>query len=81
MPAGVMGGVALLEDWQVTSRLCSRDALPGCFHGSAAELADYYLRAEGCKKAAIYVFGNKQFIKDCQNLRALSGKITEWETQ
>src|SRR5580704_3537511 len=47
IPTGVIACMPLLEDWGVASRLASPSDFPGCFEGSATELADAWLASLG----------------------------------
>ncbi len=38
LPAHVTAALPLLDDWQIPSRLCHPDGLPGCHDGEAADL-------------------------------------------
>jgi len=43
IPDGVIGAMPLLEDWQVPSRLSSRQGFPGCYDGYITDLARHWL--------------------------------------
>jgi len=43
IPAGVIAGMPLLEQWGVPSRLASFGDFPGCYHGYVTGLADAWL--------------------------------------
>jgi dihydroorotate dehydrogenase electron transfer subunit len=45
MPAGVIATLPLLEDWGIPCRLASTLEVPGCYEGSALELASAWLEA------------------------------------
>lgn len=45
MPAGVIACVPALEEFGIASRLASPAGLPGCFEGTATELAEQWLDA------------------------------------
>lgn len=47
LPAQLIAAMPLLDDWNIASRLCSRQALPGCYRGLITELAREYLQAGG----------------------------------
>jgi dihydroorotate dehydrogenase electron transfer subunit len=47
MPAGVMAGMPLLDDWSVPSRLASFAGFPGCFQGYVTDLAATWLATLG----------------------------------
>jgi len=43
LPDGVIGGMPLLDDWGIPSRLASRQGYAGCFDGFVTGLADAWL--------------------------------------
>ena len=43
IPNNVIGAIALLEDWDIPSRLCTLQDKPGCFQGTADELARLWI--------------------------------------
>ena len=45
MPAEVIAGMPLLEDWGIASRLASKQGYPGCFDGYVTDLARAWLDA------------------------------------
>ena len=47
MPAGVIAGMPLLEDWGVPSRLASLAGFPGCYEGYVTALAETAIYACG----------------------------------
>lgn len=42
LPPEAIGACPLLEDWHIANRLASQELLPGCYHGTLAELVDYW---------------------------------------
>lgn len=47
VPDGAIAAMPLLEDWGVASRLCSKQAYPGCFDGFVTDLARTWLLGLG----------------------------------
>ncbi len=47
IPAEVIAGMPLLEDWGIASRLASKQGYPGCFDGYVTDLARAWLDALG----------------------------------
>ncbi|MGI9333751.1 MAG: dihydroorotate dehydrogenase electron transfer subunit, partial [Gammaproteobacteria bacterium] len=45
MPAGIIGCMPLMEDWNIASRLASLQGYPGCFEGYVTDLARSWLEA------------------------------------
>lgn len=43
LPAEVIAGMPLLEDWHIPSRLCSQQDFPGCHQGYVTDLARHWL--------------------------------------
>lgn len=43
MPAEAIASMALLDDWQIASRLCSQQNYPGCYQGFVTDLARLWL--------------------------------------
>ncbi|MCS3903242.1 dihydroorotate dehydrogenase electron transfer subunit [Methylohalomonas lacus] len=43
LPAEVIAGMPLLEDWHIPSRLCSQQDFPGCHQGFVTDLARLWL--------------------------------------
>jgi dihydroorotate dehydrogenase electron transfer subunit len=46
IPDGAIGGMPLLEEWHIASRLASRSDFAGCFPGLVTELADSWLATQ-----------------------------------
>ena len=66
MPAGVIAGMPLLEDWGVPSRLASLAGFPGCYEGYVTSLAEAWLEtldAEARDEVAIYACGPTAMLK------------------
>jgi dihydroorotate dehydrogenase electron transfer subunit len=66
MPAGVIAGMPLLEDWGVPSRLASLAGFPGCYEGYVTLLAEAWLEtldAEARDEVAIYACGPTAMLK------------------
>ena len=60
VPEGVIGGMPLLEDWGIPSRLASTQAYAGCFDGYVADLARHWLDTldkSGLKEVEIFACG------------------------
>lgn len=47
LPAQLIAAMPLLDDWNIASRLCSLQELPGCYRGRVTGLAREYLQAGG----------------------------------
>lgn len=45
MPDGVIGGMPLMDDWKIPSRLASMQGYSGCFDGYVTDLARHWLDA------------------------------------
>ena len=52
MPAGVIAGMGLLEDWGVASRLCSTQGYAGCYAGYVDALARRWLETQTAEQRA-----------------------------
>ena len=66
MPAGVIAGMPLLEDWGVPSRLASLAGFPGCYEGYVTALAEVWLAAlepQALGETAIYACGPTPMLK------------------
>jgi dihydroorotate dehydrogenase electron transfer subunit len=66
MPAGVIAGMPLLEDWGVPSRLASLAGFPGCYEGYVTALAEVWLAAlepQALAETAIYACGPTPMLK------------------
>ena len=66
MPAGVIAGMPLLEDWGVPSRLASLAGFPGCFEGYVTALAEVWLATlepQALAETAIYACGPTPMLK------------------
>jgi dihydroorotate dehydrogenase electron transfer subunit len=66
MPAGVIAGMPLLEDWGVPSRLASLAGFPGCYQGYVTALAEVWLATlepEVLDETAIYACGPTPMLK------------------
>ena len=66
MPAGVIAGMPLLEDWGMPSRLASLAGFPGCFEGYVTALAEVWLAAlepQALAETAIYACGPTPMLK------------------
>ncbi len=66
MPAGVIAGMPLLEDWGVPSRLASLAGFPGCYEGYVTALAEHWLAtldADALGEVAIYACGPTPMLK------------------
>lgn len=60
IPEGVIGGMPLLEDWGIASRLASLQGYPGSYEGYITDLARVWLEnlpAEERAKVAVYACG------------------------
>lgn len=61
LPAEAVAAAPLLEDWKIASRLAIAADQPGCFEGTAIELATIWLSnlsSEERKQVAIYASGD-----------------------
>ena len=47
MPDGVIGCMPLMEDWDIPSRLASRQGYAGCYDGMVTDLASHWLKTLG----------------------------------
>ena len=66
MPAGVIAGMPLLEDWGMPSRLASLAGFPGCYEGYVTALAEVWLAAlepQALGETAIYACGPTPMLK------------------
>jgi len=66
MPAGVIAGMPLLEDWGVPSRLASLAGFPGCYEGYVTALAEVWLATlepQALGETAIYACGPTPMLK------------------
>ena len=66
MPAGVIAGMPLLEDWGVPSRLASLAGFPGCYEGYVTALAEVWLATlepQALAETAIYACGPTPMLK------------------
>ena len=66
MPAGVIAGMPLLEDWSVPSRLASLAGFPGCYEGYVTALAATWLETlepQVLAEVAIYACGPTPMLK------------------
>jgi len=66
MPAGVIAGMPLLEDWGMPSRLASLAGFPGCFEGYVTALAEVWLATlepQALAETAIYACGPTPMLK------------------
>jgi len=66
MPAGVIGCMPLLEDWEIPSRLASLAGFAGCYDGYVTSLAETWLEtldAEARAEVAIYACGPTPMLK------------------
>jgi len=45
IPDGVIAAMPLMEDWNISSRLCSLQNFPGCFDGYITDLARHWLES------------------------------------
>ena len=66
MPAGVIAGMPLLEDWGMPSRLASLAGFPGCYEGYVTALAEVWLATlepQALGETAIYACGPTPMLK------------------
>ena len=66
MPAGVIAGMPLLEDWGMPSRLASLAGFPGCYEGYVTALAEVWLATlepQALAETAIYACGPTPMLK------------------
>lgn len=66
IPDGVIASMPLLEDWNIASRLCSKQSYPGCFDGFVTELARSWLHGldnEERKQVEIFSCGPTPMLK------------------
>lgn len=71
VPDGVIGSVALLDDWGIASRLASHQGQPGCFDGDVATLSALWLENQQTADRAgtsIYACGPQQLLKQISEL-------------
>jgi dihydroorotate dehydrogenase electron transfer subunit len=71
MPAGVIAGMPLLEDWGVPSRLASLAGFPGCYEGYVTALAEVWLATlepQALGETAIYACGPTAMLKAAAGL-------------
>ena len=65
IPDGVIACMPLLEEWGIASRLASSDDAPGCFDGSASELAAIWLRSldqTAISGVEVFASGDRDFV-------------------
>ncbi len=71
MPDGVIGGMPLLEDWGIASRLASLQGYPGCYEGYVTDLAKHWLEALSADQRAqvgVYACGPEPMLCAVVNL-------------
>jgi hypothetical protein len=72
LPAEAVAAAPLLEDWKIASRLATTTEQPGCYEGTATELAANWLlnlNSEQRKRVAIYACGDSN---TCQSVAKLA---------
>lgn len=80
MPAGVIAGMPLLEDWSVPSRLASLAGFPGCYEGYVTALAEVWLATlepQALGETAIYACGPTPMLKAVAGLARRYGVPAE----
>jgi dihydroorotate dehydrogenase electron transfer subunit len=80
MPAGVIAGMPLLEDWGVPSRLASLAGFPGCYEGYVTALAEVWLgtlATQALGETAIYACGPTPMLKAVAGLARRYGVPAE----
>lgn len=80
MPAGVIAGMPLLEDWGVPSRLASLAGFPGCYEGYVTALAEVWLATlepQTLGETAIYACGPTPMLKAVAGLARRYGVPAE----
>jgi dihydroorotate dehydrogenase electron transfer subunit len=80
MPAGVIAGMPLLEDWGVPSRLASLAGFPGCHEGYVTALAEVWLATlepQALGETAIYACGPTPMLKAVAGLARRYGVPAE----
>ncbi|MDX1454336.1 MAG: dihydroorotate dehydrogenase electron transfer subunit [Gammaproteobacteria bacterium] len=73
LPDGVIGGMPLMDDWNIPSRLASLQGYAGCFDGYVTELAAHWLDSldeEQKSEVAIYSCGPTPMLKAVAGLAA-----------
>jgi dihydroorotate dehydrogenase electron transfer subunit len=71
IPDGVIAGMPLLEDWNVPSRLTSRQDYPGCFDGYITDLARHWLTSldeTQRHEVSVYACGPHPMLSACAAL-------------
>ncbi len=71
MPAEVIAGMALLDDWQIPSRLCSLNNYPGCYQGYVTDLSKLWLEnldQAGLDQVEIFSCGPTAMLKAVTDL-------------
>ena len=74
MPAGVIAGITLLDDWGVPSRLASLQGFPGCHDGYVTDLARAWLERLDAgvrqREVAVYACGPTPMLRAVTDLAA-----------
>ena len=74
MPAGVIAGIKLLDDWGVPSRLASLQGFPGCHEGYVTDLARAWLDSIDSelrqREVAVYACGPTPMLRATASLAA-----------
>lgn len=75
MPAGVIAGLAMLEEWGVPSRLATQQGFAGCFDGYVTDLAQLVLSGlQGEQREEVTIFA----CGPLPMLRRVTGLAQEW---
>lgn len=57
MPDGVIGGMPLMDDWKIPSRLASMQGYAGCFEGYVTDLARHWLDTlDDARKSEVEIY-------------------------
>ena len=70
LPAGVIAALPLLEDWGIPGRIaCPTADQPGCFEGTAAELARGWLEiSRGVADVTVFACGSAELLDAARDL-------------
>jgi dihydroorotate dehydrogenase electron transfer subunit len=79
LPAGVIAALPLLEDWGIPGRIaCPAGDQPGCFEGTATELARGWLEvSRGVADVTVFACGGSGLVEAARNLADTYGLASQ----